>query len=54
MTTKACDPCFYGECERCTSILCACCGEREVATVTSTFVSQEGDDDYDNEGVLVL
>ena len=35
MTITACDRCFHGDCERCTSTLCACCGEREVATVTS-------------------
>lgn len=51
MTTKACDSCFHGNCERCTSLLCACCGEREVATV-STFVPFNDEDedfvDYDD------
>lgn len=55
MTIKACDPCFHGECDRCTSILCACCGEREVATVNASGPrSYDGEENVDYYEPLFL
>ena len=48
MTTTACDRCFHGDCERCTSTLCACCGEREVKIVTSLPFSVQDQDELDS------